>query len=108
MWPIGYKDKTDARSMSEWATTVLTDRGAIAAFGPSGLAYAGAEEVLAQAMYQEMYDNHVYRLGDLTQVGREAISVSYIARTYTLLGDPAMELRRPPTELYLPLILRDE
>jgi hypothetical protein len=110
MWPVHYpfQDATDARSMGEWATTVLTDRGAIAAFGPSGLAFAETEEPLAQAIYQEMYENNVYRLGDLTQAGREAISSSYMARTYTLLGDPAMELKRIPTELYLPLIQRDE
>ena len=70
-------------------------------------AYAGTEEVLAQAMYQEKYENNVYRLGDLTQAGREAISSSYMARTYTLLGDPAMELRLPPPEIYLPLFLQD-
>jgi hypothetical protein len=110
MWPVGYpfQDATDARSMGEWATTVLTDRGAIAAFGPSGLAYAGAEEVMARAMYQALFEDHVYRIGDLTQVGREAISASHAARTYTLLGDPAMELRRMPADLYLPLIARGE
>jgi hypothetical protein len=72
------------------------------------MAYAFTEESLARAMYQEMYENDVYRLGDLTQAGREAISSSYMARTYTLLGDPAMELRRIPRKVYLPLILRDE
>jgi hypothetical protein len=44
----------------------------------------------------------------LTQVGREAISDTYAARTYTLLGDPAMELRIPISRIYMPLALRND
>jgi hypothetical protein len=103
-YPLGAED---VRSIGEWATTVLTDRGAIAAFGPAGLAPPEDEEVMAQAMYQALFGRGVYRLGELTQVGREAISDTYAARTYTLLGDPAMELRIPISRIYMPLALRD-
>lgn len=82
----------DTRSMSEWATTVLADRGAIAAFGPAGLGFPGVEEQMTRAMYQALFEDGVYRLGPLTQAGREAISWSYMARTYTLFGDPALAL----------------
>lgn len=82
----------DTRSVGEWATTVLTETGAIAAFGPSGLAYAAQEETLARAMYAAAFQQGVFDLGALTQVGRQAIAYSYIARTYTLLGDPALHL----------------
>ncbi|MEA3308169.1 MAG: C25 family cysteine peptidase, partial [Chloroflexota bacterium] len=82
----------DTRSLGEWATTVLTDRGAIGLFGPAGLGYVSTEKQLAQAMYDGMFNQGVFRLGELTQRAREAISWSYLARTYTLLGDPTLIL----------------
>jgi len=104
-YPLGAED---VRSIGEWATTVLTDRGAIAAFGPAGLAPPEDEEVMAQAMYQALFGRGVYRLGELTQVGREAISDTYASRTYTLLGDPAMYLKvNLSPRAYMPLALRD-
>jgi hypothetical protein len=81
--------------VAEWATTVLTNSGAIAAFGPAGLGYLKEEETMARAMYGAMFDKGVFQLGPLTQVGREAIPGGYreyMARIYTLLGDPALSL----------------
>lgn len=82
---------TDVRSIGEWATTVLTDRGAIAAFGPAGLGATDDEAAIAQAIYQAMFQEGNFQLGSLTQVGRRA-SRTHLARTYTLLGDPALWL----------------
>ncbi|HQE92577.1 MAG TPA: C25 family cysteine peptidase [Anaerolineae bacterium] len=82
----------DVRSIGEWVTTVLTETGAIAAYGPAGLAYASHEEMLARAMFTAAFRQGVFNLGALTQIGREAIRDSYEARTYTLLGDPALSL----------------
>ena len=82
----------DVRSLGEWATTVLTDRGAIGLFGPAGLGYISPERQLAEAIYEGMFNQGVFRLGGLTQRGRKAISWSYLARTYTLLGDPTLTL----------------
>ncbi len=82
----------DVRSISEWATTVLTRTGAIAAYGPAGLAYAYEEELQARALYQRLFNTGVLRVGLLTQAGRAVIANSYMARTYTLLGDPATVL----------------
>ncbi len=82
----------DIHSTGEWATTVLTDRGAIAVFGPAGLGYVGLEEAMAQRMYQAMFEEGNFQLGSLTQEGRETIQFAYLARTYTLLGDPALTL----------------
>jgi hypothetical protein len=109
MWPIDYPigSATDARSMGEWATTVLTDRGAIAAFGPSGLGLPDDENTMARAMYQAMFEEGINGLGELTMVGREAISDTYTARTYTLLGDPAMLLRvNLSPRAYVPLVIQ--
>jgi len=82
----------DVRSIGEWATTVLTQTGAIAAYGPAGLAFASSEETSARAMFKAAFQRGIFNLGELTQVGRQAISYSYEARTYTLLGDPALFL----------------
>ena len=55
------------------------------------------EEQLARAMMQEAFEHGERRVGELTQAGRLAIwnlnSGKYLARTYTLLGDPSMQLR---------------
>ncbi|MEM2607030.1 MAG: C25 family cysteine peptidase, partial [Ignisphaera sp.] len=93
MFPARYPlaGATDVRSIGEWATTVLTDRGAIAAFGPAGLGATDDEAAIAQAMYQAMFQEGNFQLGPLTQVGRRA-SRTHLARTYTLLGDPALWL----------------
>ncbi|MGC9397138.1 MAG: C25 family cysteine peptidase, partial [Anaerolineae bacterium] len=82
----------DVRSIGEWATTVLTETGAIAAYGPAGLAYASSEETAARAMFTAAFQQGTFNLGELTQIGREAIKFSYEARTYTLFGDPALSL----------------
>jgi hypothetical protein len=94
MFPPKYPGfgNNDINSIGEWATTVLTDRGAIAVFGPAGLGYPGTEEVIAQRMYQAMFQEGKFQLGPLTQLGREAVYWDNLARTYTLLGDPALYL----------------
>ena len=97
----------DVRSIGEWATTALTDSGTIATFGPAGLGYLYIEEPLAQAMFDALFNHGVRSLGELTQAGRQAVSGSYLARTYTLLGDPALQLRLVEIQrVYLPLVLR--
>ncbi len=111
MFPPKYPSvpNRDVRSIGEWATTVLTQTGAIAAYGPAGLAYASSEETSARAMFKAAFQRGIFNLGELTQVGRQAIIYSYEARTYTLLGDPALwlpwwsRLRLTPTTLTLPL-----
>lgn len=92
MFPPRYPNFADTRSIGEWATTVLTDRGAIAVFGPAGLGEVGAEKVIAQEMFKAMFQEGNFQLGSLTQVGRRALPDSHLARIYTLLGDPALWL----------------
>jgi hypothetical protein len=82
----------DTRSIGEWTTVVLTETGAIAAFGPSALAYSGLEDLLAQGIFGEIFNQGERRLGPITQAGREKIADTYLGRTYTLLGDPATRL----------------
>lgn len=105
-FPPSYPSIYDTRSIGEWVTTVLTETGAIAAFSPSALAYAGLEERLAQAMLETMLEGGARRLGPITQAGRERLGTSYLARTYTLLGDPATRLNIKPMGDWVDLGIR--
>ncbi|MDF1512414.1 MAG: C25 family cysteine peptidase [Anaerolineae bacterium] len=96
----------DVRSIGEWVTTVLTETGAIANFSPAGLAYAYQQEVMTNAMLQQMFQNQELRLGQLTQAGREVIQYTYLARIMTLFGDPAMKLKIPVSFIYVPMAVR--
>ena len=57
-------------------------------------------------MYRAAFEDGVRELGRLTQAGREAITGTYLARTFTLLGDPALRLAPVPKVAYLPVVLR--
>ncbi len=92
MFPPKYPAGPDVRSIGEWVTTVLTETGAIAAYGPAGLAYPSPEEQQARAIFTAAFQRGEFNLGALTHIGRKAISANYEARTYTLLGDPALFL----------------
>lgn len=106
MFPPSYpKLGTDTRSLAE-ALLLTPRRGAAAVFAPAGLGTIQQEEQMARAMFQAMFDEGILRLGPLTQAGREAVSGSHLARTYTLLGDPAMRLAVLPQRVCLPVVLR--
>jgi uncharacterized repeat protein (TIGR01451 family) len=105
-FPPSYPSIYDTRSIGEWVTTVLTETGAIAAFSPAALAYAGLEERLAQAMLEVIFDQGERHLGPITQAGRERLGSSYLARTYTLLGDPATRLSIKPVGDWVDLGVR--
>ena len=111
-FPPSYPGVRDTRSIGEWTTVVLTETGAIAAFGPSALAYSGLEDLLAQGIFGEIFNQGERRLGPITQAGREKIADTYLGRTYTLLGDPATRLNISPKsdffteQIYLPLVMR--
>ncbi|MBN1873231.1 MAG: hypothetical protein JXA33_03305 [Anaerolineae bacterium] len=94
MFPPQYPSlpRNDMRAIGEWTTTVLTRAGAIAAFGPAGLGYRTYEVSLARAIYRQIFERGEFRLGPLTQAGRASIAPHYLARTYTLLGDPELSL----------------
>jgi hypothetical protein len=105
MFPSNYF-AGDSRSFGEWLTTVLTDSGAIANFGPAGLSFTIPAEMVAQGFLGELATGE-RRLGPLTQAGREAIPGNYLSRIFTLLGDPAMELKMMYHRVYLPLTVRN-
>jgi hypothetical protein len=98
----------DVHSMGEWASVLLTETGAIASFGPAGLAYSYQQEIMAKAILDRIFKEHETNLGELTQAGREALPTSYLARIMTLFGDPAMELKIVHLyQNYLPMAVRN-
>lgn len=106
------KPDSEATSIGERATTSLSDRGAIAVFGPAGLGYLGIEKPMTEAMLDALFNKGETHLGALTQAGRQAIIDGgawghYLARTYTLIGDPAMQIRlQQIRQVFMPLVLR--
>ena len=101
--PLPMEDKT--RSLAEWLL-MMPERGAVAIFAPAGEGTLGVEETMARAMFQALFEEGTVRLGELTRVGRQAISWSYQSRIYTLFGDPAMQLAIGRRQVYLPLAVR--
>jgi hypothetical protein len=107
MYPPKYPpNTTDPRSLSE-ALLLTPGRGAVAVFAPAGMGSLGIEETMARAMFEALFRERTARLGELTQVGRDAISWSYQADIYTLFGDPAMRLAIRWRQAYVPLAVRD-
>lgn len=111
MFPTTYLGQdADARSFGEWVTTVLTDSGAIANFAPAGLSFTAPAESVAKGFMSRLAAGE-RRLGPLTQAGRTSIPdgtfYSYLSRSFTLLGDPAMELKIMYHRVYLPLAIRN-
>jgi hypothetical protein len=68
----------------------------------------GIEEIMARAIFEALFQEGTVGLGELTQVGRDAISWSYQADIYTLFGDPAMRLVIRWEQAYVPMIVQDD
>lgn len=84
----------------------LKDRGAAAVWAGSGLGYASGHRVLMNALYEAIYQDDLYGLGEATTAAKVATlaSSSYwseMVQTYVLLGDPATSLAIPPNVPYL-------
>lgn len=86
---------------------VRPDRGAIGAFGYTGLAYTDEEEAFAKAFYGLAFGPPKVRtVGDLVEAGRFALPSTNTRAVFSgvLLGDPSMDLPLPapppPASLY--------
>ena len=73
------------------------DKGAIAAFSPSGLSLNGPANLYHKALLQELFNGSHGRLGDAVLAAQEAYAKTgafpELLSIYHLLGDPAMTLR---------------
>lgn len=73
------------------------DKGAIAAFSPSGLSLNGPANLYHQALLQELFNGSHGRLGDAILAAQEAYAETGVfpelLSIYHLLGDPALTLK---------------
>jgi hypothetical protein len=73
------------------------DRGAIAAFSPSGLSLNEPAHLLHQALLRELHSGTHQRLGDAVMAAQASYADTgafpELLRIYHLLGDPALRLR---------------
>jgi hypothetical protein len=76
---------------------VPKNRGAIAAFSPSGLGYPWEHMILGKSIFSLIFEEGIDTLGEITtrsKIDAFANGVSEdILRTFTLLGDPATQLK---------------
>lgn len=86
--------------------------GAIAAFSPTGLGLANGHDELQQGFYDALYLSDVRTLGIASMIAKLRLFTkgSYLdlLQTFTIFGDPALELALPDqqTRAFMPLILR--
>ena len=73
------------------------DKGAIAAFSPSGLSLNGPANLYHKALLQELFNGSHGRLGDAVLAAQEAYAETgafpELLSIYHLLGDPALTLK---------------
>ena len=73
------------------------NKGAIAAFSPSGLSLNGPAHLYHQALLNELFHGAHLRLGDAVLAAQEAYAETgaypELLSIYHLLGDPALTLR---------------
>jgi hypothetical protein len=79
------------------ALVIAEDRGAIAAFSPSGLSLNDAAHVYHQKVLEAFLQGDYERLGDVVLAAQEAYATTgalpELLSIYHLLGDPGMKLR---------------
>ena len=79
------------------ALVAQPNRGAIAAFCPSGMGYTLDHSILAEELFGLIFGQGTVVLGEVTTQAKIAAYArgvpDYILQTFTLLGDPAMHLK---------------
>ena len=72
------------------------DKGAVATFSPTGLGVATGHDALQRGFYEALLQDGMTRLGPLTLAGKialfEANAYPDLIQTYTIFGDPALNL----------------
>jgi hypothetical protein len=92
----------------------LTSRGAVAAWGPTGLGVGTGHASLSDGFFRALFTESVRRVGEATLAGKLALATSGqhldLLDTFTLLGDPALDLNLALVpwayEVFLPVALR--
>jgi hypothetical protein len=88
--PMAYDSLAEALVKAE-------DKGAIAAFSPSGLSLDAPAHLYHQALVSELVSGHYARLGDAVLAAQSAYAATgafpELLRVYHLFGDPAMRIQ---------------
>jgi hypothetical protein len=99
---VGFFDNHRASSLGE-AILRAEDKGAVAHFGSSGVAWANEDNLLGQNIYESIFDDGVRHLGQIFaegKLGPRRISQELID-VFNLLGDPATQLGLPEETISL-------
>ena len=77
----------------------MSNTGAIGAFSPTGLGVSSGHDILHQGLYEAFLDEGIWNLGRAAQYAKlqlyAAGSHPDLLHTYTIFGDPALEIRNP-------------
>jgi uncharacterized repeat protein (TIGR01451 family) len=71
------------------------NKGAVASWSPTGLGLASGHDIMNKTLYQAVFFDGIIELGPATTLGKLAIAGQghdELIDTYTLFGDPALEL----------------
>lgn len=103
----GYWIYPNRASLAE--TLVRTDgRGAVAAFGPTGLGVASGHDILHRGLYDGLFKEGMATLGAATiyaKMGLFQSGAHYdLIHTFVLFGDPALRVQRPRLYQFLPAL----
>jgi hypothetical protein len=96
------------------ALVALPGGGAVAAWGATGLGVDTGHDRLSDGFFRAIFAEGVTTVGEATLAGKLALAASSqnldLLDTFTLLGDPAMNLDLDlvpwPHEIFLPIALR--
>ncbi|MFN2286216.1 MAG: C25 family cysteine peptidase, partial [Anaerolineae bacterium] len=85
---------TDLSAIAEMLVRA-PNKAAVASWSPTGLGLASGHDIMNQALYQAVFFDDVIEIGPATTLGKLALAGQghdYLVETYTLFGDPALEL----------------
>ena len=90
--------------------TKAAEKGAVAAWSPTGMGVARGHEYLNQGFFNAIFRDRLDHLGQATSYGKLYLWTSRenldLMDTYLLFGDPATKINITRKDLYLPLILK--
>ncbi len=90
--------------------TKAANKGAVAAWSPTGMGVARGHEYLNQGFFNAVFRDRLDQLGQATSYGKLYLWTSRenldLMDTYLLFGDPATKINITRKDLYLPLILK--
>ena len=88
--------------------TKAADKGAVAAWSPTGMGVARGHEYLNQGFFNAIFRDRLDHLGQATSYGKLYLWTSQanldLMDTYLLFGDPATKINISVIDLFLPLI----